>query len=195
MTIQTPNFIEEYSSSVSAIDCVRLIQLFETKKDLHVVGMTTQGFKPENKDDTEICITQGLLESDEEWSDAIQPVLSALSKNLDEYKKKYATIDDIDSWSLEPNGFNFQKFLPNQGYKQWHCEGGSGDSSKRSLVWMLYLITVQDKGGTDFHYQNYTCKAEVGKMVIWPPFWTHFHKSQVSPSELKYIMTGWMSYV
>ena len=36
---------------------------------------------------------------------------------------------------------------------------------------------------------------ELGKMVIWPPCWTHLHRSQVSPSEMKYILTGWMAYV
>ena len=69
------------------------------------------------------------------------------------------------------------------------------NSSKRVLVWMLYLNTVTDLGGTEFDYQNFTCKAESGKMVIWPPYWTHFHKSQVSPSQVKYIMTGWFAYV
>ena len=59
----------------------------------------------------------------------------------------------------------------------------------------LYLNTIDDKGGTDFQYQDFTCKAESGKMVIWPPYWTHFHRSQVSPSSIKYIMTGWFSYV
>jgi len=63
------------------------------------------------------------------------------------------------------------------------------------LVWMLYLNTVNDKGGTEFYHQDFVCNAEIGKMVIWPPYWTHLHRSQVSPSEMKYILTGWMAYV
>ena len=96
---------------------------------------------------------------------------------------------------LEAPAINFQRFLPNQGYKKWHCENVGKKSSFRTLVWMLYLNTVEDKGGTDFYYQDLTCKAELGKMVIWPPYWTHLHRSQVSPSEMKYILTGWMAYV
>ena len=55
-------------------------------------------------------------------------------------------------------------------------------------------IDVTDKGGTEFLHQDVTLQAKGGTIVIWPPWWTHYHKSQVSPTQVKYIMTGWMEY-
>ena len=34
-------------------------------------------------------------------------------------------------------------------------------------------------------------KAEEGKGVIWPAYWTHIHHGIVSKTEVKYIATGW----
>ena len=59
---------------------------------------------------------------------------------------------------------------------------------------MTYLNTVTDEGGTHFHYQNYTAKPVKGKTLIWPPDWTHMHQGVISPTQEKYIMTGWISH-
>lgn len=189
------NFIEEYPDSISNEDCIRLITLFESNPDLQNPGHTSLGYRPENKKDTEIMIDNALLSKREDWKDAFQPVLDALKKNVEAYKDKYEVLDGLDKWAMQPPAINFQRFLPGEGYKAWHCETPDKISSERVLVWMLYLNTVTDAGGTEFYNQNYTCKSQSGKMVIWPPYWTHFHRSQVSPTQIKYIMTGWFSYV
>jgi prolyl 4-hydroxylase len=68
-------------------------------------------------------------------------------------------------------------------------------TSKRLFVFMLYLNTVNDKGGTEFKYYNHIEKAEAGKLLIWPPDFTHTHRGVVSPTEKKYIITGWYSLI
>lgn len=80
------------------------------------------------------------------------------------------------------------------GYKNWHCERGSADTniSSRHLVFMTYLNDLDD-GGTDFYYQNLTVKAEKGLTLIWPADFTFTHKSQVSHTSQKYIITGWFT--
>jgi hypothetical protein len=189
------NFIEQYPDSITSEECLSLITLFESSPELQKPGHTTLGYNPENKKDTEILLNGELINNNQDWKKAFTPVYDALYKNLDLYKEKYTHLEDLDVWAIQKPGINFQRFYPNEGYKTWHCEVPCAESSKRVLVWMLYLNTVTDLGGTEFDYQNFTCKAESGKMVIWPPYWTHFHRSQVSPSQVKYIMTGWFAYV
>ena len=58
----------------------------------------------------------------------------------------------------------------------------------------LNLNTIKEKGGTEFKFQNHKCAAEQGKLVMWPAGWTHFHKSEIAPKEVKYIITGWVMY-
>jgi prolyl 4-hydroxylase len=92
--------------------------------------------------------------------------------------------------------FNIQKYTPpTGGFKTWHCERNSVKVNNRILVWMMYLNTVEDGGGTEFRYLNHTEKAEKGKVVIWPSDFTHSHRGVVAPSEEKYIMTGWYQLI
>ena len=56
---------------------------------------------------------------------------------------------------------------------------------------MFYLNTVTDDGGTYFSNYDLTLDAVEGRLVIWPAYWTHFHKGIVSASQEKYIATGW----
>ena len=64
-------------------------------------------------------------------------------------------------------------------------------TNKRVLVWMFFLNTVTDGGGTYFSSYDLTVDAVEGRLVIWPAYWTHCHKGIVSKSQTKYIATGW----
>ena len=65
---------------------------------------------------------------------------------------------------------------------------------RRSLVFMTYLNDVED-GGTEFLYQNLTIPAKKGLTLIWPAFFTHTHKGQISKTKEKYIVTGWFNHI
>lgn len=60
---------------------------------------------------------------------------------------------------------------------------------------MTYLNTVTDEGGTEFLNQELKISAEKGKTVIWPADWTHTHRGVASPTQEKYIITGWLSFI
>ena len=59
---------------------------------------------------------------------------------------------------------------------------------------MFYLNDVTDKGGTCFPSQNKTLKARVGDLYICPAYFTHSHYGVPSPSQIKYIATGWCNF-
>jgi prolyl 4-hydroxylase len=81
------------------------------------------------------------------------------------------------------------------GYKVWHCERATaGKDSARHLVFMTYLNDLAD-GGTEFLHQNITVPAERGLTLIWPCDWTFTHRSQVSQTSEKMVVTGWLRYV
>ena len=84
-------------------------------------------------------------------------------------------------------------YKKNQGYKTWHYENdGFQNRQKRVLVFMTYLNNVED-GGTEFHFQNTTTPAKKGLTLIWPAYFTHTHRGQISKTKEKYIITGWYS--
>jgi hypothetical protein len=116
-----------------------------------------------------------------------------LRECMDKYKKEYPSIDKfIARWVID-NGYNFQKYETEEdGFKVWHTEAGGAPVSNRVLAWMFYLNDA--KCGTEFI--NYpTVKAKMGRCVIWPAAWTHTHRGVIPNKGLKYMVTGWASYV
>jgi hypothetical protein len=99
-------------------------------------------------------------------------------------------MDPIDLYTY----FNIQKYEPNEGFYGWHCERAGVKHSDRLLVWMIYLNTVTDRGETEFFYQQHFEEPERGKLVIWPSDWTHLHRGVPSPTQTKYILTGWFTH-
>jgi len=112
---------------------------------------------------------------------------------LEDYKSRFEiAFDNYDPIRLEPF-FNIQRYLPEEGFKTYHCERAVLKSTPRVLVWMVYLNTVTHKGETEFLYQHHFESPEQGKLVIWPADWTYTHRGIPSPTQTKYILTGWFS--
>jgi len=110
------------------------------------------------------------------------------------YIERYTYCQKLVPWGvIEPMAI--QHYLPGGGFKIWHFERNNSSDviARRHLAFMTYLNDVNDGGGTEFLYQETRVKAEKGLTLVWPSEWTHTHKGEVSPSEEKYIITGWFS--
>jgi len=119
--------------------------------------------------------------------------LMEVTKN---YMEKYEAARAFNAWAITEN-INIQYYEPGAGYKQWHTEriGKMLPSANRHLVFMTYLNDVFDEGGTEFFYQKIKTQPRKGLTLIWPVDWTHLHRGIVSPSEEKYIITGWFDFL
>ena len=112
------------------------------------------------------------------------------------YGEKYQAAVAVQPWGITEN-INIQYYKPAGGYKEWHTEriGRMLPSANRHLAFMTYLNDVHDEGGTEFYYQRLRSPARKGLTLIWPVDWTHLHRGVVSPTEEKYIITGWFSFL
>mgnify|MGYP003153188824 CR=1 FL=1 len=163
-----------------------------------------------HKNNTEHKFTGSIIDSkgksvvDKSWKDStdvqfyrpsndstIIKYFDALNVACAEYCLKY----DLNNY--EPHFTNLIQHYPkNGGFKKWHNERPSfGDSrdivSNRALVYMTYLNTVTDQGETEFKYQEIKYKPVKGKSLIWPTDFTHTHRGIPSPTQEKWIVTGW----
>jgi len=86
-----------------------------------------------------------------------------------------------------------QKYVDDSdGFKLWHTEHGNLDNtSRRVLVWMIYLNDDYQGGETEFLYYKKRIQPEKGKLLIWPAGMTHCHRGGLVLSGTKYIATGW----
>ena len=123
-----------------------------------------------------------------------QPELSEYITVLNSMISDYLTIVDSDAVHKIQTDFNIQSYAPGEGFINWHNERWTTDGivGERSLVFMTYLNTVPD-GPTHFKHQQLKIQAETGKTIIWPADFTHTHCGEVSETEAKHIVTGWIT--
>jgi prolyl 4-hydroxylase len=127
-------------------------------------------------------------------SDLQQRYCKELWHVIEEYKKIYPfCYQQIHRWGWTPP--IIQRYDLGKFYNDEHCENdGFKENINRHLVYMTFLNDIDDGGGTEFLIQGLTVKAEKGLTIIWPAGWTHYHRGVVSHTEIKYIMTGWLTF-
>lgn len=127
-------------------------------------------------------------------SELARSYVALLNRVVDAYIAKYPWSAKLVPWGIvEPIGI--QWYGPGGGYKIWHFERDNSNDqiARRHLAFMTYLNDVDDGGGTEFLHQELIFKAEKGLTLIWPSEWSFTHRGVVSPTEEKYIITGWFS--
>ena len=118
-----------------------------------------------------------------------------LQKITSSYIKQYKYCDEKQAeWNITEDWL-IQKYNPTEGYFLKHFEKTGGVNVNRHLVFMTYLNDVDDGGETEFYYQKLKIKPETGLTLIWGSDWTFTHNGITSPTQTKYIATGWFSYV
>lgn len=186
------NYILSCSKVLSKDTCDSLIHLFEKSTNLQTVGLVGGGNKQDIKKSTDIPIDSSFLQKNE-WVNPLNDILYHLKIATQEYVDKFPYLKEIAEWGLEDK-FNFQRYLPNEGYYKLHCEVPNKNFSHRVLSWIIYLNNVED-AGTYFLNENHVEESIQGKIIIFPAYWTHPHKGIISKNQTKYILTGWFVYV
>ena len=124
------------------------------------------------------------------------PAIVQYRAMLFDFCKTYFSWYEVEMTALEmSDAFNIQHYKPGEGFYAEHYERTVKMHYERVLVFMTYLNTVEDGGGTHFRFQNQTTKAKKGLTLLWPTDFTHIHNGIISPTEHKYIATGWFSFV
>ena len=69
------------------------------------------------------------------------------------------------------------------------------NSAMRQLVAVWYLNSLDQQGGeTEFQQQDVSITPEAGKLLLFPPFWTHLYRGKTLQSGHKYIATTWVIF-
>lgn len=175
------NFIKTYKVDENL--CDKLILYFKENIEYKSIGQVN------NQElcyvDTDIKDSVDVLFFNQSRNKTIVEFFKELNKCYLEYIKFFDLKERL--WTTTSNNIQFYK--PFGGFKVWHYENSTVESSKRKLVYMLYLNNVKN-GGTEWKYQNFKTEAVKGNLVIWPTSFTHIHRGIISDQE-KYIATGW----
>jgi Rps23 Pro-64 3,4-dihydroxylase Tpa1-like proline 4-hydroxylase len=183
-----PNtFIFEKMNALPADLCDEMIRRFEASEDEQYPGRIGQTVSS----DQSIKKTTDLVVSGKpDWKDIDQALFKSLGRAILEFREKYSYFKG----PFKDMGYNLQRYKAGE-YYHWHIDGGSHEFSQRQLVALWYLNDVEGPGGeTEFLFQDVKIKPERGKLVLFPPFWTHEHRAVGLEKGIKYIATTWVVF-
>ena len=181
------SFIFEFNDSLSKDKCDEIIKRFENSSDQHYQGRIGQNLK----EDTSIKkSTDMVISGKDEWKDIDELLFTSLAKALSRVKKQF----EFFNGPFKDVGYAVQRTKSGE-YYHWHVDSGSHQFSDRQLVAIWYLNDIEGPGGeTEFLNQAIKIKPETGKLILFPPFWTHEHRGVKLQKSVKYIATTWVVF-
>ena len=183
-----PNtFIFEKHNALRADFCNLAIERFEKHSDEQYQGRIGQNV---GKDRSIKKTTDLVVSGKPHWKDIDRALFHSIGRAILEFRETYPYFKG----PFKDMGYGIQRYNPGEHY-HWHIDGGSHEFSQRQLVALWYLNDVPGPGGeTEFLFQDLRIKPEQGKLVLFPPFWTHEHRAVTLQRGVKYIATTWVVF-
>ena len=179
------NHIGIWDDVLSKEECDKIIELYKTNEHRHRKGETIYGVTPETKLTTDLKLSPDL----DKECDYI--LFKAFNKCFKEYIEKYNILREWIPEKISDTGYKIMKYERNKGVFNEHIDNNTSKFSiHRFLTSLIYLNTVEEGGETEFPNQGIVVKAKVGRVVMFPPFFTHPHKGNIPLSEDKYVSNG-----
>jgi len=187
LEVKPGSFVFEKSAALATDVCDEIIRRFEISVEDQYPGRIGQEIE---LDESVKRSTDLNLSGKPHWKDLDRELFRSLNLALVEYKKSFAYFDG----PFKDMGYAIQRTNPGE-YYHWHIDGGSHQFSQRQLVAIWYLNSLHHQGGeTEFEYQGLEITPEAGKLILFPPFWTHRHRGKVLQHGSKYIATTWVVF-
>ncbi len=167
--------------------CENMILRFEAAKDEQYAGRIGQT-ETENfaiKRSTDLVVS-----GKPQWHDVDRALFQSLASAMKLMQAKSGFFRN----RFKDYGYAIQKTQPGEFF-HWHVDGGSHSFADRQLVAIWYLNDVAGPGGeTEFLHQGVSIKPAAGKLLVFPPFWTHEHRGVTLEQGVKYIATTWVLF-
>ena len=185
--VKAGSFIFERPHALPDAFCDEVVRRFENKPEYQRAGVIGQTGDLHQS----IKRTTDLVVSDkDDWKDVDQVFFRCMGAAMKEFRETYPYFKG----AFKDLGYQVQRYLPGEFY-HWHIDGGSHQFSQRQLVALWYLNDVPGPGGeTQFLFQDVSVRPEKGKLVLFPPFWTHEHRAAAVTDGAKYIATTWVVF-
>ncbi|WP_462321025.1 2OG-Fe(II) oxygenase family protein [Halochromatium sp.] len=185
--VKPGSFIFARNAALPPAFCDEIIARFQANPEQQYAGRVGQL----REEDASVKKTTDLVVSNkDDWKDVDRMLFRSLGAAMLELREAFPYFKG----PFKDIGYQVQRYRPGE-YYHWHIDGGSHELSQRQLVALWYLNDVPGPGGeTDFLFQQVSVRPERGKLVLFPPFWTHEHRAAQLRDGLKYIATTWVVF-
>lgn len=182
------SFIFECQNALPDFLCDDMVSRFESHPEDQYQGRVGS----DANENTSLKKTTDLVVTDKQhWQDVHNNLFRSLSLSLQEFSERYTYFSNLKRF--KDSAYNLQRYQEGE-YYHWHVDADNEPLSSRQLVAIWYLNDVEQGGETDFYHQNLSVKPEKGKLLLFPPFWTHQHRAAMVEKGSKYIATTWITF-
>ena len=185
--VRPHSFIFEIPRALPLDVCQEMVRRFEAATDEQYPGRIGQLQQEDRgiKKSTDL-----VLSGKPQWRDLDRALFRSLGQAIRQFRERFPFFRG----PFKDMGYAIQRTLPGE-YYHWHIDGGSHEFADRQLVAVWYLNDVAGPGGeTEFKFQQVKIRPEAGKLVLFPPFWTHEHRGVTLEAGAKYIATTWVVF-
>ena len=187
--IKPQSFVYAMPRALTPELCHEMIRRFEANEDQQYQGRIGQ---QQHEQESVKHSTDLRISGRSDWKDIDRVLFGSLSSALSQISGLHPY---FRANRFKDVGYNMQRTRPGEYYR-WHVDAGPGEFSQRQLVAIWYLNDVEGPGGeTEFLLQQLAVKPEQGKLILFPPFWTHVHQGVTLRDGVKYIATTWVCFV
>jgi hypothetical protein len=181
------SFIYEVRNALTPGICREMVRRFEANPEHQYEGRIGQ---TQTRDLGIKRSTDMTLSDKPDWRDIDRILFQSAGAALARVRERFPFFKG----RFKDMGYAIQRTNPGEFY-HWHIDGGSHEFSYRQLVAVWYLNDVAGPGGeTEFLFQGVTVRPEEGKLILFPPFWTHEHRGVTLQRGVKYIATTWVVF-
>jgi hypothetical protein len=184
-------YVSYFDDALTKPVCQEIIDRFESN-----IEQQEETVLEEHRSFKEINIT-----NNSGWDDIQNKLLDVMQIALGRYMSHH----NIDSKAWPENvgyeHFRLKKYLPNgQDEFRFHVDVQDYASARRFLVFFFYLNDVEEGGETAFQFNRNSeielkVKPVTGRLLVFPPLWTHPHIGMKPISGPKYILGSYLHYV
>lgn len=187
--VKPGSFIFEKKEALPGFLCDNMIERFEANDADQYQGRSgsAQNLNASLKKTTDIIVS-----GKQHWQDADNNLFRSLAMALNEFREAFPYFANMGRF--QDMGYNLQRYQAGE-YYHWHVDSDNLTLASRQLVALWYLNDVASPGGeTEFLHQGVKVQPEKGKLVLFPPFWTHEHRAVTVEKGVKYIATTWITF-
>ena len=186
--IKQGSFIFESENALPDFLCDDMVARFEAHPEDQYAGRVGSDANQNTqlKKTTDLVVT-----GKDHWQDVQNNLFRSLALTLQKFSQRYPYFAELKRY--QDSAYNLQRYRPGE-YYDWHVDADNEALSSRQLVAIWYLNDVEQGGETDFYHQHLSIKPTKGKLVLFPPFWTHQHRAAEIEKGVKYIATTWITF-
>lgn len=186
------NFVKIYDNVLTPNQCEDIIKKFESHPEQQV-----KTYLKNHMSFTELNINQ----HKNDWEKEFFVLFTTMRIFLQQYKKDFNLDDKVWPEKMGYEELRMKRYVPDtEDEFKFHVDVDDYFSARRFLVYFWYLNDV-DVGGETVFQTNRNIKPHIkvrpktGRLLMFPPLWTHPHVAMPPISNAKYIIGGYLHYI